>query len=114
MDAREKRLAQNEALYREINERIEALAKRQDMPGEAPPDFAYFCECANADCNLQITLPREIYEWVRSEPHRFVIAPGHETPEVEIVIRDERTFRVVEKQGDAARYVEHLDPRGRE
>ena len=50
MDAREKRLAQNEALYREINERIEALAKpTATCRRRRSADFAYFCECANAD-----------------------------------------------------------------
>jgi hypothetical protein len=113
MDSREKRLAQNEALYREVNERIQELAKRQDATGGASHAFAYFCECANHDCNLQITLPSDTYEWVRAAPNRFVVAPGHETPEIEVVIREEPDYRIVEKQGDAAEYVEHLDPRGR-
>jgi hypothetical protein len=34
-------------------------------------------------------------------------------PEAEKVVRAERGFAVVEKEGEAARYVEHLDPRGR-
>jgi|tagenome__1003787_1003787.scaffolds.fasta_scaffold20601434_2 hypothetical protein len=112
MDAREKRLAQNEALYREVNERIQALANRPDHAA-APPEYDYFCECANADCTLQVRVRRDIYEWVRAEPNRFLIAPGHDTPEVEAIVREENGFSVVEKQGDAARYVEHLDPRGR-
>jgi hypothetical protein len=29
------------------------------------------------------------------------------------VIREEPDYRIVEKQGEAAEYVEHLDPRGR-
>jgi hypothetical protein len=114
MDSREKRLAQNEALYREVNERIQELARRQDASGGAGYGYAYFCECANADCNLQIAVPTDVYEWVRSESNRFVVAPGHETPEIEDVVRTEADYRVVEKQGEAARYVEHLDPRERE
>src|SRR4051794_3775466 len=114
MDSREKRLAQNEALYREVNERIQTLAKQHDQAGAAAPDYDYFCEGANADCNLQIRVPTAAYEWVRSDPHRFLIAPGHDTPEVEDVVRVENGFAVVAKQGEAARYVEHLDPRSRE
>src|SRR3954471_19945105 len=113
MDSREKRLAQNEALYREVNERIQALAKRHGDLGARAPEYDYFCECANADCNLQIRVPNDVYEWVRSDPHRFLISPGHDTREVEAVSREERGVGVVEKQGEAARYVERLAPRAR-
>jgi hypothetical protein len=113
MDMREKRLAQNEALYREVNERVTAIVERQDRPDDRTYEYSYFCECANADCTLQVTVPRDVYEWVRSESNRFLIAPGHEMPEAEKVVRAERGFAVVEKEGEAARYVEHLDPRGR-
>lgn len=109
MDARERRLAQNEALFREINERVEEMAHRL---GPGVP-YEFFCECANADCTFRITLPLSEYEAVRADPKRFVVLPLHYTPEVEELIVEEDTHWVVRKSGDAGEYVERLDPRAR-
>ena len=109
MDAREQRMTQNEALFREVNERVEAIATElnQDIPHE------FFCECANADCTFRLTLPIEVYESVRADPRQFVVLPLHYTPEVEELVLKESTYWIVRKTGEAGRYVEHLDPRGR-
>jgi hypothetical protein len=51
------------------------------------------------------------YEAVRSEPTQFVIAPGHELPEIEAVVFRADAYEVVRKQGDAAELAEENDPR---
>jgi hypothetical protein len=114
MDPREKRLAQNEALYREINERVQAIATSHPDIGNTPHEYSYFCECSNADCNLQVVLPTAEYEWVRAKPTRFVVATGHDLPDIEHVVREGPGFLVIEKEGEAGEYVAHLDPRGRD
>ena len=58
VDERERRLAQNEALFREVNERVETLA---DQLGPDVP-YEFLCECANADCTFRISLPLSVYE----------------------------------------------------
>lgn len=109
MDDRERRLAQNEALFREVNERVETLADRlgPDVP------YEFLCECANADCTFRISLPLSVYESIRADPQRFVVLPLHYTPEVEDLVIEEDTHWVVRKTGEAGEYVEHLDPRSR-
>jgi hypothetical protein len=109
MDEREQRLAQNEALFREVNERVDAVAHRlgPDVP------YEFLCECANADCTFRIALPTAVYETVRSDPAQFVLLPNHITPEVEELIVEEETYWIVRKTGDAAEYVERVDPRSR-
>ena len=109
MDEREQRLAQNEALFREVNERVDAIAHK--LGPNVPYEF--LCECANADCTFRITLPTSIYEAVRSDPTQFVVLPDHFTPEVEDLIVQEETYWIVRKTGEAAEYVERLDPRSR-
>lgn len=109
MDEREQRLAQNEALFREVNERVDAIAHK--LGPEVPYEF--LCECANADCTFRVTLPTEVYEAVRSDPTQFVLLPHHFTPEVEEVVVQEDTYWIVRKVGEAAEYVERLDPRSR-
>jgi hypothetical protein len=48
-----------------------------------------------------LTFPE--YEAVRADPHRFVLAPGHELPGVEVVIEATPGHVVVEKVGEAGR-----------
>jgi hypothetical protein len=107
MDAREHRMAQNEALFREVNERVDAMAHQlgPDVP------YEFLCECANADCTFRLALSTSVYEAVRADPKRFVVLPLHYTPEVEELVVQEDTYWVVQKTGEAGEYVEHLDPR---
>jgi hypothetical protein len=111
MDARELRLAQNETIFREINERVLDVAEQH---GADPHLYSFFCECANSDCTLQISLTTVDYERVRSDGASFVVAPGHELPEVEHVVESNDGWSVVAKEGDAATYARRLDPRGRD
>jgi hypothetical protein len=109
VDARDHRLAQNEALFREVNERVNKMAHRlgPDVP------YEFLCECANADCTFRLSLPTTIYEQVRSDPRQFVVLPDHYTPEIEELVEQDETYWVVRKTGEAGEYVEQLDPRGR-
>ena len=109
MDEREKRLAKNETLFRSVNERIEDVAT---TGGADDHQFEFFCECSNADCNLLLPMTVAQYESVRKNPTHFIVAPGHELPEIERVVGRERTYQVVTKVGEAADYVAEHDPRG--
>ena len=108
MDARERRLAENEALFREVNERVQEAAAHH-----GGGTYGFFCECANVDCTFRITLSREEYEVVRTDPKQFVVRPDHYTPEVEQLVARGETHWIVRKEGEAGEYVEHLDPRSR-
>ena len=107
MDARERRLAQNEALFREVNERVDAVAHQlgPDVP------YEYLCECANADCTYRIPLSRSEYEAVRADGTQFVVLPLHYTPEIEELVVEQETHWVVRKTGEAGDFVEDLNPR---
>ena len=52
-----------------------------------------------------------MYERVRSQDDRFVIRPGHETPELERAVEWTDDYVVVDKIPAAEPYVED-DPRG--
>jgi hypothetical protein len=109
MDAREKRLARNESLFRSVNERIEEVAS--PTGGEDGHLFEFFCECSNADCNLLLPMTVSEYEAVRQDPRQFIVAPGHELPEIETVVSRETDYQVVIKHGEAAEFVSERDPR---
>ena len=102
-------MAQNETLFREVNERIEAAA--HTLGPHIPYEF--LCECANADCTFRIALTLETYEAVRADGTQFVVLPDHYTPEVEDLMIQEDTYWVVRKTGEAGEYVEQMDQRSR-
>jgi hypothetical protein len=104
----EQRVGQNEALFREINDRIEAGR----WPGDESERLAFCCECSMLGCNVLVELTRPEYERMRALPRRFVLVPGHELPDVEVVVVREPGYLIVEKVGEAGRVAESTDPRG--
>jgi hypothetical protein len=108
VDARERRLAQNEVSFREVNERIDELARTH---GADPHVYEFLCECSNLDCTFRIELSLSDYEAVRAHGNRFVILPDHFFPEVEHVIAKHDAHWVIQKHGEAGALVEELDPR---
>ncbi len=101
------RLAANEDTFREINEGI----ARGQWPGEEHKPMSFRCECARLGCNLLIELPLSDYEEVRGNARRFVVAPGHELPDVETVVSARERYVVVQKRGEAGEMAERLDSR---
>jgi hypothetical protein len=109
VDSRPQRVAKNEALFRQVNERIEDV--NQDLDSDSPSDF--LCECGDDNCTAPVRLTRREYEAVRSDPTHFVIAPGHEVVDVERVVLENDRYAVVEKfAGEAERIAAKTDPRG--
>lgn len=101
------RVAQNEDVFREVNEGI----ARGQWPGEGESAIGFRCECARLGCNQLIELNIGAYEDVRANARRFIVVPGHQVPETETVVGEAEGYLVVEKRGDAGRVAESLDPR---
>jgi hypothetical protein len=112
VDERERRMAENETLFREVNERVEDTAA-QFAGEDEDSTHEYFCECANADCTFRVRLTHEQYASVRADPKQFVVLPLHFTPEVETLVTKNGGHWLVRKTGEAGDYVEKLDPRSR-
>ena len=110
MDEREKRLAQNEALFREVNERVQVIAAEHGDDGHV---YEFYCECSNADCTLHVAATTATYEAVRAYPNRFLVFPEHALPEIENVVERTDDWWVIEKIGEAGSLVSRLDPRKR-
>lgn len=105
------RLAKNEVVFREINERVRDLAASH---GSDEHVYTFFCECSNTDCTLQVELTRSAYEGVRAHGDRFLVATGHELPEIENVVKRNDGWWIVEKQEEAGELARELDPRSEE
>ena len=94
MDERSRRIGENEALYRSINEKIESLNETFGVVAET---MAVICECGKLECSEQIELDIPTYEHVRADPTHFVVLPGHELLDVETIIERHDGFNVVRK-----------------
>jgi hypothetical protein len=104
---REERLAANEAMFREVNERIRDVATAVGALDDGPE---FLCECADAACLARIRLSPAEYEALRAHARRFVVLRGHETS-VEQVVADRGEYLIVEKTGEAGDLAERQDPR---
>ncbi|MGH3041495.1 MAG: hypothetical protein ACRDNG_07120 [Gaiellaceae bacterium] len=107
--SREERVARNESLFREVNERIKQV--NEVVPTESESDF--LCECGDPECTKPISLTLREYEEVRREATHFAVLPGHFVPDIEQVVAQNERFAVVAKTApQAARVATREDPRG--
>jgi hypothetical protein len=94
--AREERLAANEALFREVNERVAEVAE-QFVASDSRDRVDFSCECADRGCAEQIAMTLREYEALRAAATHFAVVPGHET-EIERVVERHSNYLVVEKE----------------
>jgi hypothetical protein len=108
--ASEHRQAENEAIFRGANERLEqyAAANVNNGLGRVLP---FLCECDRTDCTKVVLVTRREYERVRADSRRSVLVRGHENPETERVVEATDRYVVTEKFGVAAEVYGELDPR---
>jgi hypothetical protein len=119
MNERLERKARNEALIREVNERIEKVDKAAEEANVGPEEtfFEFLCECGgggtagDVSCEEHVALTIQEYETVRSQDDRFALYPGHEREALEWVAARNERFVVVDKRPVAEPFVEN-DPRG--
>lgn len=118
MDVRQERQARNEALVREVNERIEQLDQAAEESSVAGMEgtFEFLCECGRAEgeditCEARVEMTLEEYEHVRAQDDRFALSPGHENDALENVVRTTDRFVIVDKKAAVEPLVAD-DPRG--
>ncbi|MGN6796954.1 MAG: hypothetical protein ACTHKS_02270 [Gaiellaceae bacterium] len=92
----ERRKAANEAVFRNVNERIKALQHSFAVAEREP--LQMICECDRLDCTERVAIGVDVYELVRSHPAQFVVTPGHEDTKVDEVIRETSGYTVVRKE----------------
>lgn len=100
--------ARNQALFREVNEKIEQLPKGLRVDGHD----RLVCECGNPSCMQPIELTRAEYERVRAHASRFIVALNHENPETESIVEQNERFAIVESYAGASSWIARAtDPR---
>jgi len=97
---RARRIGLNEALFREINERLETL---QEKTSGQLGVLDLVCECGDRDCAERITLTLGEYRELRADPLLFAVRPAHEIPDVEDVVQKMNGRLIVRKhEGEPA------------
>lgn len=109
-DSHEAEAGMTEALFREVNERIEDL--NRGMAELSDGKMHAVCECGDPECARQLSVPVGEYEQARGDPTQFIVIPGHEMPTIETVVSRGDGYLVVRKQGGVAEAIaEATDPR---
>jgi hypothetical protein len=108
-DVRGRRAAENQSVFRSINERIGELNEGWEALSTVG---SWMCECVQLDCTEMVQMTIAEYEAVRADPTHFVVAIGdeHVIEKVEHVIERNDRYWVVEKLGAAAERAEELSP----
>src|SRR4029453_10480995 len=106
----ERRVGENQALFRDVNERIEAGKQGRTAWVTISP---WGGECLDETCTERIMLTLEEYEELRANPTHFAVVADdkHVAPEAERIVEKHERYWVVEKVGDAAEAAEELDVR---
>jgi hypothetical protein len=64
--------------------------------------ITFNCECRSRTCTETLHIPLDDYVRVREHEHRFLVAPGHESPRVERVVERHGGYLIVEDTPPAA------------
>jgi hypothetical protein len=99
------RLARNETIFREVNERIEEFTREDEW-------LDIVCECGNPDCQEPLRVTIAEYERVRQGPTDFLVAPGHAISGIEVIVTGTDRFEVVRKRPGEGELARATDPRG--
>ena len=119
----EHRLAENEAIFRRINEQVKLgydetnrLAREDRQPEFQVTVFddntplQFYCECADENCAKRVELTFHEYHEIHENRRRFVIVPGHEVISVEKVIAEKPNYTIVEKNVQPPEDPEEMHP----
>lgn len=105
-DSHKARLAQNEDLFRQVNNNIEDLAGEHGSDSHV---YEFFCECSDVNCAERVHLTLPEYAHVRDDASRFVVVKGHVLPEIEHVVEQAKDHVLIEKHGHAGTVAIQLD-----
>ena len=108
MNERKRRIGENEAIFRNVNEQVRELT---ETLATATGTMKVVCECGARSCTDQFEITTDAYAQVRSDSTLFVVKPGHDLPETETVVDKNEIFWTVQKDpGIPAAIARATDP----
>lgn len=115
---RKQRQVENEAVFREANERVQHELKEltqtavdhghADILEKGDLDLHFMCECSNEECKERIMLSYNTYTSLHRNRRHFLIKPGHDTPAIEKIVAKTPEYSIVEKLKGVTENPAHL------
>jgi hypothetical protein len=101
----ERRLVENELMFRSANRKVEqhVTAERTPYSGPDQTKLRFYCECSNLDCRSRIIMTADEYHAVSPGRKEFIVIPGHENDDIEKIVKTTKLYCVVEKYLDPAK-----------
>lgn len=106
----ERRLAENEVVFRQLNEQIQkGIEEVNQMAAEdGQPEYKFqhnpedltlhfYCECSDVNCVERVQVSLHEYNEIHKRRDQFVVIPGHDMKNIEKVIQRNQGFVVVQK-----------------
>jgi hypothetical protein len=94
MSERKRRIAENEAIFRNVNEQIRDVTKTLLTHTD---EIQIVCECGTHSCTDRIPILVTEYERIRDNAILFFVKPGHDFPETETVVSKRERYWVLRK-----------------
>jgi hypothetical protein len=108
VNERKRRLVANEAIFRSVNEQVVALNATMLTP-VGPMEVV--CECGTERCTDRIPIQADAYEQARGDATLFIVKPGHDFPETDVVTEKQTEYWLVRKHpGEPAELVRETRP----
>ena len=107
-EERERRAAQNQLLFRAVNEQIVEMTEKFRSD---PSDLNLVCECRDTTCTGTVRVRLEDYKRLDRNGSMLIVLRGHEDRHVEDVVDQVDGYVVVRKRDLAARIVEQAQAR---
>jgi hypothetical protein len=116
----ERRLVENEAIFRELNSRMQKSLNKSDKNlstvhsthtnrSETTPMY-FFCECSDEKCQKQIKISSKDYDKIHKDTSKFILVPGHEIGKIENVVEKHPEYYVVRKNLEPPKHPNRLNP----
>jgi hypothetical protein len=96
-EAAAERIAENEVVLREVNERIAEKTSDLEIRGLAVGDETseYLCSCGRPDCDDLLRLTLTEFAEAHARDDQFVVADGHDNPEIEEIVAELDGYAIV-------------------
>jgi hypothetical protein len=109
VEERKRRIGENEAVFRSVNEQISGLTGTLSTATET---MSVVCECGARSCTERFDIEPDVYGEIREDPTLFMVKPGHDLPETETVVAKRGVYWIVKKDpGGPAQLARETDPR---
>ena len=103
----ERRMAENEAVFREYNERakkafdeFQRVAKEEGQEGfilDNDTPLHFYCECSDLNCRQRIKLNPSHYNEIHKRRDHFIVICGHDIKAIERVVKETPDYCIIEK-----------------